>query len=69
MISKKFSTNPESFNEFGRGRRIDLAISGGMTHTSETLGSLWIPTDQQGCVNSLSLSVTSEQYFLISLSQ
>ncbi|CAF3896749.1 unnamed protein product, partial [Rotaria sp. Silwood1] len=32
MISKKFSTNPESFNEFGRGRRIDLARSGGMTH-------------------------------------
>ena len=23
MISKKFSTNPEIFNKFGRGRRID----------------------------------------------
>ena len=31
MISEKFSTNPESFNKFGRGRRIDLADSGGMT--------------------------------------
>ena len=31
MISEKFSTNPESFNKFGRGRRIDLANSGGMT--------------------------------------
>ena len=32
MISEKFSTNPESFNKFGRGRRIDLANSGGMTY-------------------------------------
>ena len=31
MISAKFSTNPENFNEFGRGRRMDLATSGGMT--------------------------------------
>ena len=26
MISKKFSTKPESFNKFGRGRRIDWRI-------------------------------------------
>ena len=32
MISEKFSTNPENFNKFGRGRRIDLANSDGMTH-------------------------------------
>ena len=34
IISEKFSTNPESFNGFGRGRRIDLAISDGMAHYS-----------------------------------
>ena len=34
MISKKFSTNPESFNKFGRGRRMDLARSDGMTQLS-----------------------------------
>jgi hypothetical protein len=32
MISKKFSTNPESVIKFGRGRRIDLATSHGYTH-------------------------------------
>ena len=32
MISEKFSTNPESFNKFGRGRGIDLVNSGGMAH-------------------------------------
>ena len=31
MISKKFSTNPESFNKFGHGRRIDWWFSGGIT--------------------------------------
>ena len=31
MSSEKFSTNPENFKEFGRGRRMDLATSGGMT--------------------------------------
>jgi hypothetical protein len=31
MISAKSSTNPESFIKTGRGRRIDLAISGGFT--------------------------------------
>ena len=31
MISEKISTNPESFKKFGRGRRIDLANSDGMT--------------------------------------
>ena len=31
IISENFSTNPESFNKFGRGRRIDLANSDGMT--------------------------------------
>ena len=30
-ISEKFSTNPESFNGFERGRRNDPVISGGMT--------------------------------------
>jgi hypothetical protein len=34
MISEKFSTNPESFIKFGRGRRIDLATSHGNTHIS-----------------------------------
>jgi hypothetical protein len=29
MISEKFSTNPESFIKFERGRRIDLAASHG----------------------------------------
>ncbi len=32
MISENFSTNPESFIKFGRGRRIDLATSHGYTH-------------------------------------
>jgi hypothetical protein len=32
MLSTKFSTNPESFIKFGRGRRIDLATSHGYTH-------------------------------------
>ena len=32
MTSEKFSTNPESFNKFGRGRQIDLVNSDGMTH-------------------------------------
>jgi len=32
MISAKISTKSESFNGFGRGRRIDLAISHGYTH-------------------------------------
>ena len=31
MISERFSTNPAGFNKFGRGRRIDLANSDGMT--------------------------------------
>ena len=33
MISEKFSTNPESFNKFGRGHR----NSGGMTHVYENM--------------------------------
>ena len=37
MISEKFSTDPESFNKFGRGRRIDLANSGGMALNQENL--------------------------------
>ena len=40
MISEKFSTNTESFNEFKRGRRIDLVTSGGMTQYSF---SQWLP--------------------------
>ena len=32
MLSEKFSTNPESFKGFGRGRRVDLATSHGYTH-------------------------------------
>ncbi len=32
MISEKFSTNPESFIKFGRGRRIDLINPHGYTH-------------------------------------
>ena len=32
MISEKFSTNTESFNEFRRDRRIDVVTSSGMTH-------------------------------------
>jgi hypothetical protein len=31
MISAKISANPESFNGFGGGRRMDLAISHGYT--------------------------------------
>ena len=31
MISEKISTNSESFNGFGRGRRIDLATFHGYT--------------------------------------
>jgi len=34
MISAKNSTNPESFNEFGHGHRINLAISHGISHES-----------------------------------
>jgi hypothetical protein len=32
MLSAKFSTNSESFKGFGRGSRIDLAISHGYTY-------------------------------------
>ncbi len=32
MLSEKFSTNPEGFIKFGRGRRVDLATSHGYTH-------------------------------------
>ena len=41
MISEKFSTNTESFNEFRRGRRIDLVTSGGMTHIRLRLKKLY----------------------------
>jgi hypothetical protein len=40
MLSAKFSTNPESFKAFGRGHRIDLAISYGYTHISILLQSI-----------------------------
>ena len=33
MISKKFSSNRESFKKFRRGHRMDLARSGGMIDT------------------------------------
>ena len=48
MISEKFSTNTESFNEFRRGRRIDLVTSGGMTHIQLTSRIFVTPySDQQ----------------------
>ncbi len=34
MLSENFSTNPESFIKFGRGRRVDLATSHGYTHNT-----------------------------------
>jgi hypothetical protein len=37
MLSEKFSTNPESFKGFGRGRRVDLATSHGYTHNYEII--------------------------------
>ena len=56
MISEKFSTNPESFNGFGRGRRIDLAISGGMTQVFRQLrrsicGNSFIQSDSLSLIS------------------